>query len=148
MAEVTYQKELFLAIMPELPELFQQEYEEAVEDKERHKLNPAWKRYVELELAGVLHVLTARADARLVGYFINMLFPHLHFSDLLCASSDTFYILPEHRGHVGLKLFRENELMLKKLNVRKVIIIAEQPLEQIMKRLKYKASGGIFFKWL
>lgn len=149
--KITYQKEFFVQLIPELPELFMGEYEEAVEDKNRHKLNPAWQRYVELEMAQILHILTVRADGKLVGYIFNFIYPALQFADLVCASSDIMFILPAYRrGFTGVKLFIENDKMLKKLGAKKVLATfpSHANMQQLMKRLKYEVSGSIFSKWL
>lgn len=148
---VTYQKELFFTLMPELPELFLQEYEEAEIDKERNKLDPDWKRYVELEIAHIFHIQTARADGKLIGYFFNFIHRHLHFSNLLCAAVDTFYLVPEYRkGRTGIKFFTENEKMLKDIGAQKISLAFPMlaGLESLMKRLKYQEAERIFWKYL
>jgi GNAT superfamily N-acetyltransferase len=148
---VTYQKELFFTLMPELPDLFMQEYEEMVEDKVFYKLNPAWNKYVELEINHSLHVMAARADGKLIGFFFNFICHHLHYADLRCATVDTFYLLPEFRqGRIGLNLFVENEKMLKELGVQEITVAipAQEMLDKVMKRLKYQGAGGIFRKRL
>lgn len=137
--------------MPELPALFQEHYDEVALDKENMKLNPAWGRYIELELSGILHILTVRKDGGLIGYHFNLVYPHLHYADVLCSFSDMFFLRRDcRRGFAGVKLFLENEKMLRALGVRKCFVMTKVHVDvrKIMKRLKYKFIERIFAKKL
>lgn len=150
--KITFQKELFLEVMPEFPELFMAHYDEIALDKAQMPLNPAWKQYVNLESAGVLHVLTMRADGKLVGYFFNLAYPHLHYSDILCSFSDMFYIARGYRrgGWGYIKMLLANEAMLRDIGVQKIFVMTKihKSMVAVMKRLKYTAIEYINSKWL
>ena len=148
---ITFQKEFFLTLMPELPPLFLAHYEEVALDKEHMVLQPAWKQYINLETAGVLHILTVRRDGRLIGYHFNLCYPHLHYADVLCSFSDMFFLRPEYRkGWLGVKMFIENEKMLKTLGVKKMFVMTKVHIDvrKIMKRLNYTFIERIFSKWI
>lgn len=148
---ITFQKEWFLTLMPELPTLFLEHYEEIALDKEHMVLNPGWKQYVNLETAGVLHILTARDEGKLIGYHFNLCYPHLHYSDVLCSFSDMFFMLPLYRkGYTGVNMFIANEKMLKELGVKKMFVMTKvhKDMRPVMKRLKYKFIERIFSKWI
>jgi len=148
---ITYQKEAFITIMAELPPLVLEHYKEVSIGENGDDVQVDWKRYVSLEMAGALHILTVRAGGKLVGYHFNMVYPHLRHSDRLCSWSDVFFVLSEYRrGTVGLKLFTENEKMLAKMGVKKVFTATKMHinLQKLMKRLKYKAIETVFTKWI
>lgn len=149
--EITFQKEWFYSLMTELPALFFAHYDEIALDKGRMELSPAWKQYINLETSGVLHILTARADGKLVGYHFNLVYPHLHYSQVLCSFSDMFFLAPQfRRGWTGVKMFTENEKMLRELGVQKMFVMTKdhKDVTAVMKRLKYKFIERIFSKWL
>ncbi len=135
---LTFQKELFRNIMRELTPLFIKHDAEASEDT--GPIDPDWERYCNMELAGQLHVITARDNRRLVGYFISVIATDLHRKYRLNSYSDLFYMLPEYRfGWDGMKLFTETEKMLKSLGVRKSYLVTKVklPVTIFIKRLKY-----------
>lgn len=136
---ITFQKELFTRLMPELPELFIK-HDAEISEAETTAIDPDWRRYIALEVAGSLHVITVRDGRKLVGYYIGMIMPHLHRKHKLCAYSDLFFILAEYRsGWAGYKLFVEVEKMLKALGVHKSYLVTKHayPITMIVKRLKY-----------
>lgn len=148
---ITFQKELFGKIMPELPELFYRHWEEVALDKEAIKLKPDWPTYLQMELLNILHMMTVRAEGKLVGYYIALVRPHLHYAESLTAWSDIFYLLPEYRrGLTGYQLFAETEDMLKKLGVQKSYVMtkAHLPITIIMKRRGYRFIERIYTKLL
>ena len=150
-ADVTFQKEFFIDIMRELPPLVLKHYKEVQVEENGEDCNVAWLRYVELERSGALHILTVRVDSHLVGYYFNMLFPHLRHADRLCAWSDVFFVLPEYRREgVGVRLFEENDKMLKELGVKKNFISfkAHIDLRKLLKRLKYTLTEYVMCRWL
>lgn len=148
---ITYQKQLFIQIMDELPPLILQHYDEVQVEEKGEPCEVDWQRYINLELAKSLHILTVREDGKLVGYFFNMVFPHLRHAKRLCSWSDVFFIHPAHRrGLVGARLFIENDKMLKSLGVQKNFISFKVhiDLRKLLKRLKYKLTEYVMCRWL
>ena len=82
------------------------------------KLNPDWKVYQQLEDINVLHIVTARDDKKLVGYYVSIIMTHHHYKDALVAENGLHYILPEYRkGWLGYKFLKKVIQYLKRRNV-------------------------------
>lgn len=64
-----------------------------------------WERYHGLERAGLLVVLAAWADQRLVGYSVTQLTRPLHYKDTFVGYNTALFLLPEFRG-TGVRLMR------------------------------------------
>jgi hypothetical protein len=100
--------------------LFQKHWEDLAIDKVipwdlNHEL------YTEMESKGMLHVVTARCDGRIVGYHVGILAPHLHYKSagIMCYE-DMYYLLPEFRiGGAGAKLFMFIEDSLREKGITK-----------------------------
>ncbi len=81
-------------------------------------LNPDWDVYQRLEDINALHIVTARDDEKLVGYYVSIITTHHHYKDALVAENDLHYILPEYRkGWLGYKFLKKVTQYLKKRNV-------------------------------
>jgi hypothetical protein len=77
------------------------------------------ERYLKMDELGMMHVVTARDDHKLVGYIICFVMPHFHYkSSGLTALADMYYLLHEYRkGGLGARMFMEMERGLKARNV-------------------------------
>lgn len=151
MRGVTFQKEPFANLIEELPELWRRHWDEVALDKEAVPLAPAWGEYMELARLGMLHIMTARANGKLIGYYFALVRPHLHYRHTLHGWSDIFIILPEYRkGLTGYKLFRETEKMLRELGVQKNYVMTKVhfPLKLLMRRLGYRFIERTYSKLL
>lgn len=82
--------------------------------KEDVPLAVDWERYYRLEADGILKLMAARQDDRLVGYASFLVMPHMHYSTTLHAMNDAIYVDPDVRG-VGIKLIRAAEKALAEL---------------------------------
>lgn len=148
---ITFKKESFTQLMEELPPLFHEHWLEVARDKKAIPLDMDWKRYIEMDAMGQLHTMTVREDGILVGYFVAIVWTHLHYKTSLTAWSDIFYLHPAYRsGWTGYKLFVHVEAMLKTLGVQKSYVMtkAHLPINIIMKRLKYRLVERVFTKLL
>ena len=68
-------------------------------------LNPNHDKYRALERAGVLSILAARDDGRLIGYLFLLVMRHMRDQDAVVGQHDAFYVIPEYRRHmVGPRL--------------------------------------------
>lgn len=134
--------------MPELPEIFLRHHDEIEEDRSV-ELDPAWDRYVAMEIQGMLHVTTVRDGARLVGYYMAIIAPQMHHKTRLAAYSDMFYLREEYRfGWTGVRLFIETDKMLKRLGVKKSYLVtkAKQPITMLLKRIGYVLAEKVYIK--
>ena len=110
MSKITYQKEKLSVIEEELKPLLLEHYKEIAAYQDKIALAPDWSRYYTLEDSGILKIATVRDGGVLVGYYIAMVVPNLHYSEDLYAVNDIVLIKPEYRnakGGVGLFTFME-----------------------------------------
>ena len=104
--EITVQVERWSDALPEMEAIFPEHWKELARFQDDIQLCCDKERYAAIEKIGALLLLTARADGRLVGYFVAFLFPHMHYKGSgLWAMSDMYYICPHFRKGAGLKLF-------------------------------------------
>ena len=100
--------------------LFQKHWEDLAIDKViPWELNH--EMYTYMEEKGLLHVVTARNDNRIVGYHVGIIGPHLHYKSagLMCYE-DMYYLLPEFRaGGTGARLFMFVETSLRERGITK-----------------------------
>lgn len=122
---VIIQREKFIDIEGELPALFARHYDEMPFDKSAD-LDMDYSRYEKLEDLNVLHCLTARIEGEIVGYFFNMVVPHLHHKGVIMSASDIVFVLPENRNGTGagLKLIKRGIEEMKALGVKKINMAA------------------------
>lgn len=139
----------YSVLKEEIRPLIVDHWQEIALDKETVKLDPDWDEYDRLATAGQLHLLTARVNNELVGYYVGIVKPHLHYKNSLTAFNDVLYIKPEHRqGMVGIRLFKEIERTLKERGVQKTYMNtkAHHDFGVIMERLGYKKTETIYTK--
>lgn len=131
--------------------LLEKHWDEIARNKRVMVLKPDVKRYHNLEAAGLLFTVGAYVDAQLVGYSVNIVSPHLHYSDLVVASNDVLYIDPEHRaGKLGLRLMRATEGIAKEAGAQLMLWHAKQGtrLNDLLPRLGYGVQDIIYSKEL
>lgn len=142
---ITYQKEKFADIMPELPDLFVEHWEHLAHHRDVIKLDPAWNEYLDLEKRGKLHIITVRKDGVLVGYAFGMLYHHLHYRSTLYAHSDMFIISKKARDGFASgvrvhRLLKEFLGMMRDLGAKKVYVSfkVDHDLTTVVERLGMK----------
>lgn len=149
---ITIQKEWFLNTMKELAPLFDDEWQEVSAGKEtKQELNPAWEKFMQIESSGMLHLLTARVDGKLIGYLMTIIHPHLHFADVIYGFVDGFYVKPEYRdAGVVESLIGDNEDMLRSAGIGRIRMDAQPDmwLYKELKKLHYERTEFVFMKWL
>ncbi|MGA8366852.1 MAG: GNAT family N-acetyltransferase [Candidatus Acidiferrales bacterium] len=108
--------------------------------------------YEKLEMAGLLHVVTARVEGRIVGYHIAVLGPHLHYKSAgLMAFEDVYFILPEFRvGGTGTQLFIFTEESLRERGITKWFLACKvgKDHSKLFKALGFRLSDYCFTKLL
>lgn len=119
---MTYEHESYATIAEEIRPLLRRHWEAIANDKEAVPLDVDEEKYRALDSAGLLVIITARVDGRLVGYIAAILSPHLHYRSTLFATFDVFWMEPEFRsGLNGVGLFTRMLLQLKAAGVVKVV---------------------------
>src|SRR5262249_9774027 len=95
--KVTYQVENWLEVLPEMRELFDAHWKEVALDHDKIKLEPDYLAYEGMARFGLLHLVTARAEGKIVGYHLSFIHPHLHYKSSLTCFTDVFYLHEDYR---------------------------------------------------
>lgn len=119
---LTTQVENWSVLEREAQEMFKVHYDALALHKQEMPLGIDSAAYLDMERRGYLLVVTARRDGVLVGYHIWIVLDH-HIHNKAggkVATSDMFFVLPEHRrGGAGAKLLMASKVELKKIGVKK-----------------------------
>lgn len=106
----------------EMRSLWNIHWQEVSLNQETIKLNVWEKAFEEADKLGQLHIVTARFDKELVGYYVSLVRPHLHYQDSLTAYTDAFYLKQDYRkGFNGINLFKAVEKTLKARGVKRIV---------------------------
>lgn len=149
MAEI--QVEPWSSVVDELEELFPYHWKEIAVFQDEIALKCDRERYAALEEAGALIVITARADGKLVGYFVSFVLPHPHYQGSgLWAMTDMYYVLPEYRTGAGLKLFVAFEEMARAKGVTQAVTSCKvhQDHTELLEKLGWSWTDKTFQKHL
>lgn len=133
----------------EIEPLLEGHWREIALDHTAAPLDPDWFEYARLDSLGQLHLLAVRNDGVLIGYYIGIVRPHLHYKSTLMAFNDVIYIKPEYRqGMVGVRLFKEIEKSLTVRGVKKMFMNTKDHhnFGPILERLGYKKADIIYTK--
>jgi ribosomal protein S18 acetylase RimI-like enzyme len=144
-----YKEEKYDEVINEIKPLLDLHYEEIALDKDVIKLNPDYDAYKSMNARGVIKIISARQDGKLIGYCICVVKGHLHYKDSLTAHNDIFYIKPEYRqGLTGVKLFKATEEIMKKYGVQRIIMNVKRSndIGAIFERLGYKETERVYTK--
>lgn len=136
---ITYQEEKHSDVIDEIKPLLKLHWEEI---GVFNKLNPNWEWYQILEDKKVLHIITARDDQKLIGYYISIISPHIHYANILIAENDILYLHKNYRkGLTGYKLIKFAIEQLK-TKVQAIILSmkAEQSFMPLAQRLGFKLT--------
>lgn len=127
-------------------------YEELCQDKVRMKMAPAVDWYKACESMGVLQIVSARdSEGHLAGYQISVIRPHTHYSGVLCAFEDSFYLDPLYRrGMEGVRLIKESVRLLKARGVQRTFFmsIESKPSDKIFQFLGFVKTHTTWSKWI
>jgi hypothetical protein len=96
--QVLFAVESFTDVWQEAQPLTRPHWEEIAKNKGLLRLNPDLEKYVYLNEGGRLLLITARADDRLVGYFLWIIMAHPHYKHVLVAEEDLHFLSPEYRS--------------------------------------------------
>jgi hypothetical protein len=98
--------ETWQTAIPELRQLFPLHWKEIALYQNEIEMDIDEGHYQRCEDAGILCLLTARVERKLVGYYIAYISSNPHYkSSGPWATTDMYFILPEYRTGTGLKLF-------------------------------------------
>lgn len=148
---ITYQEESAQDCLEEIKPIIKLHWEEIALHKDKIKLNPDFDKYLLLDSLGMLHILTARDEGELVGYFISFIQPNMHYKAELFAINDILYIKPEHRkGTVGYRLFKNAEASLKEIGVDVIVVHTKvnNDFKPLMDKLEYERIEYSYSKYI
>lgn len=111
---IRYAVEEWASVRPEMEALFPLHWKEIALDQEHIKLAVDYDRYDAIAKSGAGHIVTVRADGKLIGYHVSIVMPHPHYKNDLHAVCDLFFLLPEYRkGRIGIRMFQVVEETLR-----------------------------------
>ena len=148
---ITFHVERMADMIAEAAPLLEAHWEEIAHNQDKIKLNPDYKQYEIMETMGMLHIVTARDEGRLVGYCITFLVRHLHYSDHVYAMNDILYVRPENRrGSVGARLIHFTEERLAELgcSVTNYHIKPEHDFSPLLIKQGYKLTEYQYGKYI
>jgi hypothetical protein len=106
--------------------------------------------YQQIEDAGIMHVLGAYDDDRMVG-FLNLLVNTLPHYGKLVATTESYFVGFKHRkGGAGLMLLREAERLATTLGAVGILVSSPNgsKLAEVMPKVGYTAANQVFFRSL
>lgn len=149
---ITFQVEALDDCLPEIMRLLDDHFEEVSTHKDKlGGPNMDVPAYYAMEANGALHIVTARSEGAVVGYYVAFVHPHLHYAHSLMASVDVYYLKPEFRkGANGVKLFKEAERTLKKRGVQRIFSGTKlnKDMGKLFEFLGWTETERLFVKWI
>lgn len=148
---VEYKIESVTDCLEEIKPLLEDHYKEVAMYQDKILLNPDYEQYIELDAAGMVHLVTARDEGTLIGYFISFILPHMHYQDHKYAVNDILFIEESYRkAEVGLKLFQFVEEALKEEGVSVIIIHMKTaiPFDSLCLGLGYDYAERNYSKYI
>ncbi len=149
---LTFQVEILIDCLPEIELLLQAHFEEVATNKDGlGGPNMDKQAYFAAEQRGELHIVTARSDGKVAGYYVAFVRPHLHYVHSLSAITDIYYLMPELRqGRNGIRLFTEAERTLKQRGVQRVFSGTKKhnDMSKIFEYLGWQETERLYVKWI
>jgi GNAT superfamily N-acetyltransferase len=151
---ITFQEEPFAVAYADAHAngLLHAHYGEIAENKAAiGPVDPDLDVYGRLDAAGRLHVLTAREGSRLVGYFVGVTGPNMHYRTVIGGHEDMYWLAPEYRrGMAGARLIIEAERMLRRKGARLATMRVKLAHDHgpLLERLGFRAFERVHLKVL
>lgn len=148
---ITCQVEPWRSFIEEARSLLPIHYEELALNKDKVPLMPMYEIYDQRDDNGEVLVVTAREDAKLIGYFIGFIAPGLHYRTCLTCTMDIFYVLPEHRGaNCGIEIFKVMEKECKRRGVQRLFVGSKlhKDISFLYQKLGYSEVERYYTAWL
>ena len=131
--------------------LFEDHWQEVAKSKKVMVLKPDYDKYRFLEESGIMRTLVAYEDDVVIGYSVNFIQPHLHYSDLISCYNDIVFLSKEKRNSpVGLKLLRATEKAAKEWGADMMLWHVKEgtSIDSILPRLGYGVQDIVYSKTL
>lgn len=147
---ITATVEPFMSQVEELKPLLPLHWRELGIYQDRMPLDPLWSSYRAYEDAGALLYVALRSSGALVGYFIGLVAPGMHYQTTLTCKMDIAFVLPEFRGSAGRLLFDAAKAELKRRGVKLWWVGSKDhhPIEGFYEALGFERQETYFALWL
>ena len=150
-SSISYAIETYQTVQEEMRTLVGEHWEEIAVNKDKIKLNPDWESYERLSDEGYLGIYTARSNGALVGYFIVVATPNIHYKDHIFGVNDVLFLQKKYRKRLtGVKLikFAEKDLKEKGVSVLVINTKVHTPFDKILERMKYSLVERVYSKYI
>lgn len=148
---ITYTLEPWATYYRDCQELWPEHYDEIAVQKDRMPMRPDVAAYEAMDRAGMLQIVVARDDGRMVGYVVSIIRPHLHYADVLSGYEDAYFLTKSHRkGMIGIKLIREAIRHMQARGVRKCWFSTKlaHDMGRIFERLGFSRTDVTYSMWI
>ena len=146
--------ERFSVIAAEIVPLFVRHWKELALYQDQVPLDVDVERLVQYEHMGLLGIVAARDDGKLVGYVVILMGPHLHHASTKWAQFDGFWMDPAYRrGLCGYRMLRGALAAIRKKGVQVVTVpvkssFADGRVMRLFERLGFVAEDVLYSKVL
>jgi hypothetical protein len=100
----------------------------------------------------MLHIVFAKNENELVGYYVGIIKPHIHYKNSLTAYNDVYFINPKARNvhMIAIRLFKFIEESLKKRGVQRMTMNTKfhKNVGLLFERLGYEQSDIVYTKMI
>ena len=111
---IEYAVEKLDTCLEEIEPLLREHYHEIAWYKDKIPYDPDFERYQTIEDAGILHIVTARDEGKLIGYFVSLISYGMHYMSTKYAVNDVLFLHPDYRnGMTAYKMFKYAFKVLK-----------------------------------
>lgn len=134
-----------------MTDLLREHWDEIARNKSLMVLAPDHERYKALEDSGALFTLGVfDAADQLVGYSVNLIDQHLHYSGLRYSANDVLFLQRQHRGGFGRLLIEATEHRARELGSKLHLWHAkgDTALQGLLERGGYPVQDIVFSKEL
>jgi GNAT superfamily N-acetyltransferase len=136
-------------IFEELRPLLLKNWEEAAVEKEVSPLDPDWQKYLAMEAAGILGIVTLRVNGKLGGYVSCLVGPTLQSASTTWGQIDTIWLHPKlRRGDLGLRLLRFAEEKMQAAGAKIIRVDTAPRVGNWLVRKGYTAHHVVLTKTL
>ena len=148
---IVYSVETLDECLEEMKPILQLHYEEVAMYQDKVPLSPDYEKYYALEGAGIFHIVTVRDEGELIGYFLSVVTPNIHYSSTVYAVNDILYLHKDYReAGVGQKMFSFAEKKLKELGASVIAIHMKTalPFDTLCKGMGYDYAERNYTKYI
>lgn len=148
--DVLFTREKLAPCLRELAPLIEADWREAGSNHNKIPLDINWQRYLDYDLVGILHLVTARDDKILIGYIFNFVSDHILHAATKWCMIDLYWLYPQYRGQgVGRAMLEANEKLLRGLGVQMIQASERTAVRHgLFARSGYSEAGTVWRKLL